>query len=312
MENVIIIGGGISGLTAAVYTARGGLNPLVLGGMAFGGQLITTTDVENYPGFKDGVKGPELIDQTRKQAERFGARIKQADVDSVEQIQKDGKNVYSVKLKNGESFEAKALIIATGAKSRTLDVKGEKEYWQKGVSTCATCDGYFFKDKKVSVIGGGDAACEEALFLSKMVEKVYVIHRRDQLRASKIMQRRILDNEKIEVVWDSVAEEVLGDGTKMTGLKLKNVKTEELSDLQVEAMFYAIGHIPNSEPFKNIVEVDDKGYIKADHNTKTKAPGVFASGDCVDFRYRQAIVAAGDGCNAALEVEKYLESEFRE
>lgn len=316
IENVIIVGAGISGLSAAVYTSRGALKPLVIGGMIPGGQLMLTTEVENFPGFEHGIKGPELIDVTRKQAERFGTRIRDIDVLQIKpkklMMGKDGneeKTVFDIVLEKNEMITTKSVIIATGSKARMLDIPGEKEFWQRGVSTCATCDGYFFKDREVAVIGGGDSACEEALFLSKLTKQVTLIHRRDSLRASKIMQERIFNNPKVKVIWNSLPIEVLGDKNGMTGLKLKDTNTGAISEVKLDGMFLGIGHSPNTDIFKGIIDIDDKGYIKAT-NTKTSVRGIFACGDVVDSVYRQAVVAAGDGARAALEVERYLEAEF--
>jgi len=257
--------------------------------------------VENYPCFPEGVRGPERISKAREQAKKFGTKFEDGDVQKIEV--KDGNFVITT---DERKLEAKSVIIASGASAKTLGLDSEKKYWAKGVHTCATCDGYFYTGKEIVVIGGGDSAMEESLFLIKHATKVTILHRRDKFRASKIMQDRILTNKKISVMWDTVVEEVLGDGNKVNAVKIKNVKTNEVSKLTTDAMFLAIGHIPNTKFAADLVELDEQGYIKAD-NTKTKVPGLFAAGDCVDRIYKQAVTAAGTGCQAALEAEKYLE-----
>ena len=302
MENIAIIGSGIAGLTAAIYTARANMKPVVVSGKAEGGQLMLTTTVENFPCFPEGIMGPEMISRANEQAKKFGARFVDGDVKSIE---RKGKG-FSIATEEG-SVEARSVIIATGASARSLGLESEKKYWAKGVHTCATCDGFFYKGKEVAVIGGGDSAMEESLFLSKQASKVTIVHRRDQLRASKIMQDRVKKNEKISIVWNSSVEEVVGDGNRVTALKLKNLKDGNESELKTDAMFLAIGHIPNTKFVQGLLELDKQGYILA-QGVKTGVPGLFAAGDCVDKVYRQAVTAAGTGCQAALEAEKHLEA----
>ena len=301
-EKVLIIGSGPAGLTAAVYAARADLEPLMIEGFERGGQLMLTTDVENYPGFPDGIMGPELMEQFRKQAERFGTRIVSSDVTRVDFSERP----FRVWVDEDE-YAAEAIIISTGASARWLGVPGEEKLRGFGVSACATCDGFFFRDREIAVVGGGDSAMEEALFLTKFASKVTVIHRRDEFRASKIMANRVLDHPKIEVLWDSVVEEILGDGG-VTGLTVRNVKTDDASELAVEGVFMAIGHDPNTSVFAEHLELDDAGYILTD-GTATSVEGVFAAGDVVDKVYRQAITAAGMGCQAAIDVERWIESQ---
>ena len=304
MEKVVILGTGPAGFAAAVYTARANLSPLVIEGGQPGGQLTTTTDIENYPGFPDAISGFELMDNMRRQAERFGARYLSGVVSSV-----DFKNrPLRIMLDSGESLESQTVIVATGASARYLGLPSEGALIGHGVSGCATCDGAFYKNVPVAVVGGGDTAMEEASFLTRFASRVYLIHRRDAFRASKIMVERVLKNPKIEVVWNSVVEEVLDPAQKkVTGLKIKNVKTGALSTLAVNAMFSAIGHQPNTAAFKGQLELDEKEYLVA-RNTRTSVEGVFAAGDVQDAVYRQAITAAGSGCMAALEAERYLMS----
>ena len=302
MENVVIIGTGCAGYTAAIYSARANLEPLVLAGTQIGGQLTTTTEVENYPGFPDGVMGPELMMRMQQQAEKFGARIKYENVEQVSVI--DGG--FRVATASG-SYEAKAVIVATGASPRHLGLPNEKELIGHGLTSCATCDGAFYQDVPVCVIGGGDSACEEATFLTRFASKVYLIHRRDELRASKIMAERALAQEKIEPVWDSVVTEyITDDAGKMTRVKLRNVKTETESELDLKCVFVAIGHVPNTQFLGDLVELDDAGYIVKKRGTETSVPGLFAAGDVADHEYRQAVTAAGDGCAAALDAERYI------
>lgn len=304
MEKVLILGTGPAGLTAAIYTGRANLAPVVVEGLQPGGQLTSTTEIENYPGFSQGIQGPELMEEMRKQATRFGTRFIPASVASV-----DFKNQpLKVSLDDGSTHEAQTVIIATGATAKYLGLESEQKLIGRGVSACATCDGAFFRNVPIAVAGGGDTAMEEALFLTRFASKVYVIHRRDQFRASKIMADRVIKHSKIEVIWNSVVEEVL-DVSKndVTGLRLKNVKTGEMSTLSVKALFTAIGHQPNTEPFKGQIDLDSVGYIKSTH-TRTNVPGVFAAGDVQDAAYRQAITAAGSGCMAALEAQRYLEA----
>ncbi len=302
MERVIIIGSGPAGLTAAVYAARANLNPLVLAGGLYGGQLMLTTEVENYPGFAEGIMGPELMEEFRKQAERFGARIENVDATSVDFSTRP----LIVRTAEAE-YQAKIVIIATGASARWLNIPGEEKLRGRGVSTCATCDGAFFRDKHIVVAGGGDSAMEEALFLTRFGRKVTVIHRRDSLRASKIMADRALANDKIEFVWNTVIEEVLG-APVMTGLRLRNVMDDSVHDLAADALFIAIGHTPNTEIFRGQIDLDPAGYILTPDGTATNVTGVFVAGDVSDLRYKQAITAAGAGCKAAMDAEKYLEA----
>ncbi len=304
MENVIILGTGAAGLTAAIYTARAGLNPLVLEGLQPGGQLTTTTEVENYPGFPEGIDGTELMNRMRKQAERFGARFQ---YNLVSGSDFSGQPL-KLTLDDGKVLDARTVIVATGASAKYVGLPNEQKLIGRGVTSCATCDGAFYKKVPVAVVGGGDTAMEEANFLTRFASKVYLIHRRDEFRASRIMAERVLKNPKIEVVWNSVVVDVLDVATnEVTGLKLKNVKTNAVTDLDVKALFVAIGHQPNTDPFKGQLDMDDKGYLKT-NNTRTNKAGVFAAGDVQDPSYRQAISAAGSGCMAALEAERYLES----
>jgi thioredoxin reductase (NADPH) len=302
-EKVLIIGSGPAGLTAAVYAARADLEPLMIEGFERGGQLMLTTDVENYPGFPDGIMGPELMEQFRKQAERFGTRIVSSNVSRVDFSERP----FEVWVDDDE-YTAESVIISTGASARWLDVPGESELRGFGVSACATCDGFFFRDKEIAVVGGGDSAMEEALFLTKFASKVTIIHRRDEFRASKIMARRALEHPKIAVIWDTVVEGVTGDGA-VTGLALHNVKTDERDHLGIEGLFVAIGHTPNTGVFADQIELDAAGYIvTSPGTTRTSVEGVFAAGDVVDKVYRQAITAAGMGCQAAIDAERWLES----
>ena len=304
MEKVVILGTGPAGLTAALYTARADLSPLVVEGIQPGGQLTTTTEVENYPGFEQSIDGTSLVDKMRKQAERFGARFVGGEVVSADL----SGGPLRVTLSGDETLEATAIIIATGAAAQYLGLESERKLMGRGVSACATCDGSFYRNQAVAVVGGGDTAMEEALFLSRLASSVTVIHRRDQFRASKIMGERVLANEKITVVWDSVVDDVLDVAkNEVTGLRLKNVKTGELSQIDVSGVFMAIGHKPNTAPVRGHIDMDEQGFIVAD-KTKTNVSGVFAAGDVQDRVYKQAVTAAGSGCMAALEVERYLES----
>lgn len=300
--NVIILGSGPAGYTAALYAARGNLKPLVIGGAQPGGQLTTTTMVENYPAFPDGVMGPELMDLMRKQAERFGTRILNREATKVDL----GRHPFTIEAET-EILQCRVLIIATGATPNLLGLESEQQLMGRGVSTCATCDGFFFKDQDVAVVGGGDSAMEEALYLSKLCSKVTVIHRRDKLRASKIMQERALANPKIAVQWQSVVEEILDEANEVKGVRLKHTKTGDRSDLALRGVFIAIGHRPNTALFAGQLRMDEQGYIITEHGTKTSVPGVFACGDVQDHVYRQAITAAGSGCMAAMDAERYLE-----
>lgn len=304
MENVIIIGTGCAGYTAAIYTARANLSPLILSGTQLGGQLTTTTEVENFPGFPEGIMGPELMMKMQAQAEKFGARVAWVSVESVER-RDDG----TFLLKAGEeSFEAKTVIVATGAAPRHLGLPGEQKLIGHGLTSCATCDGAFYRDVPVCVIGGGDSACEEADFLTRFASKVYLIHRRDELRASKIMADRALANPKIEPVWNTTVSEYLTDEKgEVRAVKLRNLVEGTESELEVACVFVAIGHIPNSGFLDGLVDKDENGYILQNPGwTTTKTPGLFAAGDVADHYYRQAITAAGQGCAAALEAERYL------
>lgn len=312
IENVVIVGSGPAAHTAAVYAARADLNPLMFegfmaGGVAAGGQLTTTTDVENYPGFPDGIMGPELMDDMRKQSTRLGTRIKTETVDAIDMSQRP----FVIKVGSKE-FRSKSVIIATGATARRLGLPGEEDYWQRGMSACAVCDGALpiFRDKPLVVIGGGDSACEEASYLAKFGSSVTMLVRRDELRASKAMQKRVFDNEKIQIMWNTNATEVLGDGKLLNQVKVKNNQTGEESVLDAGGLFYAIGHKPNTEFLNGQLETDDTGYvITHGKSTATNVPGVFAAGDVQDKTYRQAVTAAGTGCMAALEAEKFLVEE---
>ena len=305
MEDIIILGTGCAGLTAAIYTGRAQLNPLVLEGSQPGGQLTTTSEVENFPGFPEGIDGFTMMDRLRKQAARFGARFEHAKIDSIEV------NGTTKILRSGDkTFEAKAVIIATGARPRLLGIPGEQEmYGGKGVTTCATCDGAFYRDMDVTVIGGGDSACEEALFLTRFCSKVTLVHRRDTLRASKIMAERTLAHEKIEVVWNANPEAVLADESgNARALKVKKTDSGDSLEIPCKGVFIAIGHIPNTDFVEGLLDRDDNGYIipTSGSQVRTSLPGLFAAGDCVDHVYRQAITAAGMGCQSAIEVERWL------
>jgi len=301
-EKLTIIGSGPAGLTSALYAARAELKPLVFEGVAAGGQLMITTDVENYPGFPDGILGPELMDHFRKQAQRFDARLQQVDVTKVDFAARPfrlevGADVYT----------SDAVIIATGASAKWLGVPGEEKLTGRGVSACATCDGFFFRDQELVVVGGGDTAMEEALFLTKFASKVHIVHRRDEFRASKIMAQRVLDHEKIEVLWNSVVKEIHGD-TTVEKVTLENTKTGEIRELKVQGVFVAIGHKPNTDLFTGQIDLDANGYIvkSPDGSTSTNVEGVFAAGDVADHIYRQAVTAAGTGCMAAIDAERWL------
>lgn len=304
MENVIIIGTGCAGYTAAIYTARANLNPLMISGTQPGGQLTTTTEVENFPGFPEGIMGPEMMMNMEKQAVKFGTRIQYA---TVESISKNADGAFNVNL-NGETLQAKSVIIATGAAPRHLGLPNEKDLIGRGLTSCATCDGAFYRDVPVAVIGGGDSACEEAGFLTRFASKVYLVHRRDELRASKIMADRALENPKIQPVWNSgVSEYLTNEKGEMRAIKLKNLIDGSESELEVDCVFVAIGHVPNSSFVSGLVDLDENGYIlQVPGRTATKTPGLFAAGDVADHYYRQAITAAGQGCAAALEAERYL------
>ena len=303
MYNLVIIGSGPAGLTAAIYAARANLTPLLIEGWQAGGQLTSTTEVENYPGFAKGIMGPELMKEMRSQAERFGTVFKTGDVTSVDLQTRP----FKVMVDGEETLETKTLIVATGASPITLGLSNEKRLWGYGVSSCATCDGFFFKGKELVVVGGGDSAMEEATFLTKFATKVSVIHRRDKLRASKIMQDRAMKNEKIAFVWNSVVEDVLGQDV-VTGVRIRNVITGKVWDLPCAGFFLAIGHRPNTALFTGQLKMNGAGYLLTTHGTATNIPGVFAAGDVQDFHYRQAITAAGTGCMAAIDAEHFLEA----
>ncbi len=302
MEHVIVIGSGPAGLTAAIYAARANLRPLVLAGGMYGGQLMLTTDVENYPGFPDGIMGPDLMIKFREQAERFGARIENVDVTAVDFTRQP------LVVRTAESeFKAKSVIVATGADARWLNIPGEEKLRGRGVSTCATCDGAFFREKHIVVVGGGDSAMEEALFLTRFGYKVTVIHRRDTLRASKIMADRAFSHEKISFIWNTSVEEAIGED-KLRALKLRNTVDGTRSELEADALFIAIGHDPNTAIFKGQLDLDAMGYIASPDGVSTNVEGVFVAGDVNDLRYKQAVTAAGAGCRAAMDAEKYLEA----
>ena len=304
MENVVIIGAGAAGLTAAIYTARANLSPLVIEGMQPGGQLTTTSDVENYPGFPHGIDGTKLMDDMREQAERFGTKCKFGEVTNVI----FDSSPFTIELNREEVIKSKTVIIATGATAKYLGIESEQRLIGRGVSACATCDGAFYRDVPVVVVGGGDTACEEAIFLTKFASKVTIIHRRDEFRASKIMADRVFKNEKIDVQWNCVVDEVLDDEMGVIGVKIKNTLTNEISEIECKGYFSAIGHKPNTEVFGATLKTDEVGYLVAD-GVKTSLPGVYAAGDVADRIYRQAVTAAGTGCAAALEAERYLENQ---
>ena len=303
-HKVVILGSGPAGLTAAIYAARANLKPLVVAGNEPGGQLTITTEVENYPGYADGVQGPEMMEHFRKQAERFDTQFKTGNVVEVELSRRP----FTLRLESGDVLTCDALIVSTGASARWLGLDSETRLRNRGVSACATCDGFFFREKPLAVIGGGDTAMEEASFLTNFATKVTVIHRRGELRASKVMQDRALKNPKLEFVWNSVVEEVLGsEEAGVTGLRLRNLETEEESKLAVDGMFVAIGHVPNTQLFQGKLDMDDLGYLKVTPGTTySSVEGVFVSGDAADSVYRQAVTAAGTGCMAAIDAERWL------
>jgi len=302
MHNVVIIGSGCAGLTAAIYTARANLKPLVLDGHEPGGQLSLTTHVENFPGFPEGILGPELIENMRKQAQKFGTEFKSGAVTEVDLTKRPFKVIAGK-----DTYETRGLIVAAGASARLLGLAGEKELIGRGLSTCATCDGYFFRGKPIAVVGGGDSAMEEANFLSRYASRVYLIHRRDEFRASKIMIDRAKANARIEFVTPYVVDEILAPEKVVTGVRLRDTKTSKKREIALEGVFVAIGHDPNSTAFKGKLQLDDNGYIVPQHGSLTNVPGVFVAGDVQDHRYRQAVTAAGSGCMAALDAEKFLE-----
>lgn len=307
IHDVVIIGSGPAGLTAALYTARASLRPVVVEGLLPGGQLMNTTEVENYPGFEHGIQGPDLMEITKKQAARFGAVYVSGNVTEVDFASRP----FRVRTEEQE-LSARAVIVATGASPRTLDIPGEKDLAGRGVSYCATCDGFFFRDQEIVVVGGGDSAMEEALFLTRFGKRVTVIHRRDRFRASKIMADRLLASEKVRVLWDSVPEEVLGKEGKVAAVRVRNLKTGGTTDEPCGGFFVAIGHVPNTSVFRGILPMNAEGYLEIKHGSShTNIPGVFAAGDVHDHVYRQAVTAAGAGCRAAIDCERWLESEGR-
>ncbi|HHZ83269.1 MAG TPA: thioredoxin-disulfide reductase [Nitrospirales bacterium] len=304
MHKVVIIGSGPAGLTAALYCARANLAPLVVEGIQAGGQLTLTTDVENYPGFPQGIMGPQLMTDMREQAARFGTEFLTEDVTAVNLKTRP----FTITIAEKPEIETQTVIVSTGATALMLNIDSEQQYLGQGVSTCATCDGAFFKEKELIVVGGGDSAMEEGTFLTKFASTVTIVHRRNTLRASKIMQERAFRNEKVKFIWDSVVEEVYGDGV-VQGVKLRNLKTTELTDKPCSGVFIAIGHTPTTTLFVDQLDMDPQGYLLTHDGTKTNIPGVFAAGDVQDHVYRQAVTAAGSGCMAAIDVERFLEQE---
>jgi len=302
MHDVIILGSGPAGLTAAIYTCRENLKTLVITGNQPGGQLILTTEVENYPGFPEPILGPELMDRMRAQAERVGAEFINGEATSVDFL----KRPFKVMVQD-QTFEARSIIVATGASAKTLGLASEAKLRGRGVSYCATCDGYFFKDRSVAVVGGGDTAVEEALFLTKLAKKVFLVHRREALRATKIIQEKAFENKKIEFIWNSIVEDILGD-ERVLALRLRNVKSGNISEIECEGVFIAVGYQPNTVTLKGQIELDERGYVVTRNETETSIKGVFAAGDVCDPKYRQAVTAAGSGCKAAIEVGRFLQS----
>ncbi len=304
MRDVIVLGSGPAGLTAAIYATRAGLRPLVFEGAEAGGQLMLTTDVENYPGFADPILGPDLMAAMRKQAERVGSEFLSEDAVQVDLRPRP----FRITSQSGETYETKALIIATGARAKLLGLPGEQRLMGRGVSTCATCDGFFFRERTVLVVGGGDTAMEEALYLSKLAKSVTIVHRRDQLRASKILQQRAMSNPKISFVWNHTVADIVGDG-KVSGVKLKDLRTDRIAERPVDGVFVAIGHTPNTDLFRGQLAMDENGYITRTHRSSTSVEGVFAAGDVHDHSYRQAVTAAGYGCEAAIDAERWLQQQ---
>ena len=302
-EKLTIIGSGPAGLTAAVYASRADLSPLMIEGIAAGGQLMLTTDVENYPGFPDGVMGPELMELFKKQAVRFGTRIITSDVSTVDLSRRP----FTISVGSDE-YRSESIIVATGASARWLEVPGEDKLRGYGVSACATCDGFFFKERPIVVVGGGDSAMEEALFLTKFASQVTVVHRRDEFRASKIMATRVLEHPKIDVRWNTVVDEILGD-TSVEAVRLRDLNTGETEDFATQGVFVAIGHDPNTALFAGQLDLDEMGYLRVVGNTGTSVEGVFGAGDVVDHTYRQAVTAAGMGCQAAIDAERWLDAQ---
>ncbi len=299
----LIIGSGPAGYTAAIYAARADLKPIMYQGLQPGGQLTSTTDVENFPGYPEGIQGPAMMEEFKKQAERFGTDIRWGLITEVDLSERP----FKVKADDGKIIAAETLIIATGATAKWLGIESEKKYNGFGVSACATCDGFFYKGKDVAVVGGGDTAAEEATYLAKLCNKVYLIHRRDELRASKVMQNRVLKTKNIELLWNHTTEEILGDGKVVTGARLSNVLSGETKEIHIDGFFVAIGHKPNSDLFQGVLDMDENGYLKTrPDSTATNIPGVFACGDVQDHVFRQAVTAAGTGCMAALEAERFL------
>lgn len=299
----LIIGSGPAGYTAAIYAARADLKPVVYTGLQMGGQLTTTTEVDNFPGYPKGVTGPAMMDDLQHQAERFGTDVRFGIIEKVDFLHYP----FNVTADSGKVVEAETVIISTGATARWLGIESEKKYNGHGVSACATCDGFFFRGMDVAVVGGGDTACEEASYLAKLCRKVYLIVRRDELRASKAMQHRVMNTPNIEILWNSLTEEITGDNKIVTGARLKNAKTGEIKEIEIQGFFVAIGHSPNTEIFKGQIDLDEQGYIKTiPGSTRTNIAGVFAAGDVQDHVYRQAITAAGTGCMAAIEAERWL------
>ncbi len=306
-SKVVIIGSGPAGLTAALYAARANLEPLVIRGLQPGGLIATTSEVENYPGFVDGIGGFELADQMEKQAARFGAQFMDTLVTKIEAETRP----FVLHTDSGERVTADTIIVSTGASPRKLGVPGEEKLANRGVSYCATCDGFFFRNKTVVVVGGGNSALDEGLFLTRYVNELVIVHRRDTLRADPVLQERAFSNEKVRFIWDSTVEEILGDD-KVTGVRIRNLKTGEVSELAADGVFPYIGHVPNTELFKGLLTLDEAGYIVTDGRQRTNVPGIFAAGDVVDHVYRQAITAAGEGCKAAMEATWYLAEQEHE